>query len=184
MSKDSENVKISKSTSKKSTQPKKASTTSKNTTTKKTTNKKSTVSKNNSVKKTTTTKKTNVKKSVPKKTTTVNKPKTEKEVVVKEVKVQTPVIEEVVVNNDESNKKENVNVAKVEDAKFTLKKVNKLAIGIGVFISFLGIVALIIALVANRIVDREFISDSQIMIMVVISIIIQIMGASIIIKES
>ena len=102
-------------------------------------------------------------------------------IVVKEVK-----LEKVIgIEKDESIQENNkFNGAKIENAKYTIKKVNKTAIGIGIFISLLGIIALIIALIANRIVDREFISDSQVIIMVIVSIIIELMGAAIIIKET
>ena len=78
----------------------------------------------------------------------------------------------------------NINNTKLENAKFTVRKRNKFAISIGVFISLLGVVALIITLIANRIIDREFISDFEIIAMVVISIVIEIMGAAIIVKET
>ena len=48
---------------------------------------------------------------------------------------------------------------KVENAKFSSKKSDKKLLAVGVIISLLGIIALIITLIANRIVDREFISD-------------------------
>lgn len=83
------------------------------------------------------------------------------------------------------NIEENIkNVAKLENAKYTIRKNNKNLLAIGVLISILGIVALIITLVANRIVDKEFISDSAITLMVIASIIIEIFGAFIIINES
>ena len=44
-------------------------------------------------------------------------------------------------------------------------------------LSLLGIIALIMTLIANRIVDTEFISDTAIMLMVVASILIEIFGA-------
>ena len=54
----------------------------------------------------------------------------------------------------------------------------------GIIIVILGIVALIVALIANRIVDREFLSDSAITLMMVASIIIEGFGAFIIINET
>mgnify|MGYP003306180506 CR=1 FL=1 len=44
--------------------------------------------------------------------------------------------------------------------------------------------ALIITLIANRIVDKEFISDNAISLMVVASILIECFGAFIIINEA
>ena len=55
---------------------------------------------------------------------------------------------------------------------------------IGVIIAILGLIALIISLIANRIVDREYLSDTAITLMLVISIIIETFGAFIIISES
>ena len=75
-------------------------------------------------------------------------------------------------------------VAKLENAKYTIRKKNKHLLAIGVLISLLGVIALIIALIANRIVDKEFISDNAIVMMVIASILIEIFGAFIIINES
>lgn len=77
----------------------------------------------------------------------------------------------------------NVNTAKIEDSKFSKKK-NKNLLAIGIFIVLLGVVALIVALIANRIVDREFLSDSTVTLMMTASIIIEGFGAFIIINES
>ena len=76
------------------------------------------------------------------------------------------------------------NITKLEDAKFVKEKKKRSLLPIGVIISILGLVALFISLVANRIVDREFLSDSSITIMLIISIIIEGFGAFIIINES
>jgi hypothetical protein len=48
----------------------------------------------------------------------------------------------------------------------------------------LGIIALIISLIANRIIDREYISDISIALMVAGSILIEAFGAFIIINET
>lgn len=79
---------------------------------------------------------------------------------------------------------ENVNVSRLEEAKFSNKNRNKGLLGIGVIVVILGIAALIISLIANRIVDREFLSDTSITLMMVGSIIIEGFGAFIIINES
>ena len=51
-------------------------------------------------------------------------------------------------------------------------------------IYILGIIALFVSLIANRIVDREFLSDNAITFMMVCSIIIEGFGAFIIINEA
>ena len=89
---------------------------------------------------------------------------------------------EVVEDIKEEDKIENV--AKLENAKYPIQKGSKNLLAIGVVISLLGIIALIITLVANRIVDKEFISDNAITMMVIASILIEIFGAFIIINES
>ena len=76
------------------------------------------------------------------------------------------------------------NITKLEDAKFVKDKKKKSLLPIGIIISILGLVALLISLVANRIIDREFLSDTSITIMLIISIIIEGFGAFIIINES
>ena len=78
----------------------------------------------------------------------------------------------------------NVNVAKLENAKFSRVKKNKSLLAIGVLISILGLIALLISLVANRIIDREYISDSAINLMLCASLIIEGFGAFIIINET
>ena len=88
------------------------------------------------------------------------------------------------IENNSNEKINKVNVSKLEDAKFTkTRKKNKLII-LGIFLSFLGIIALILTLVANRLIDRKFISDTSILIMMIISIIIELFGAFIIINET
>ena len=169
-----EDIKVTKPNGRKNTTNAKSSATKKNTT------------KSNAVKKTTNT--------VKKSSNTAKKTNTKKKDIKVEEKVlkTKPVVEEVKIEKVEQKKEEkvtleevsNVNGAKIENAKFTVRKSNKLAISIGVFISFLGIVALIISLIANRIIDREFINDTEILVMVIVSIIIEIMGAAIIVKES
>ena len=89
------------------------------------------------------------------------------------IKIKEQVIEQI---NDKK-------IAKVEDAKFSKKKNDKKLLAVGVIISLLGIIALIITLVANRIVDKEFISDTSISLMAIASILIECFGAFIIINE-
>ena len=170
----------------KKTSTKKTSTTKKSTTTK-TSTKKSATAKSNTSKKTSTTKTT------PKKTTkSVRKTTTTKKSTPKKVEKElekTVLIEDIEnkINEIVENKKEEVkeeNVAKIENAKYTIRKRNKHLLAIGVVISLLGIIALIITLIANRMVDKEFISDSAIAMMVIASILIEIFGAFIIINES
>ena len=180
---DNGTTKVSKNTSKKNT-TKSQNKSNKNNNTKKVDSKNSTKKATN---KTTSNKKTTntIKKSVNSRKKTINKKDD-----IKVVKHEPTVVEEVKlkkVNDLEAEVFEpisEVSGAKIENAKFTIRKRNKTAIAIGVFISLLGIIALIIALIANRIVDREFISDNQVIVMVVISIIIELMGAAIIIKET
>ena len=74
-------------------------------------------------------------------------------------------------------------VARVEDEKIE-KKVNKKLLGIGIFISLLGIICLVLTIIANRTIDRNYINDVSIIVMSIVSIIIEICGASIIIVES
>ena len=100
----------------------------------------------------------------------------------------------VVIKNDvietkpkkKSSKKEveivSLNTAKIENAKF--KKKRKSLLPIGIIIVILGLAALIVSLIANRIIDREFISDNGIALMILISIIIEGFGAFIIVNES
>ena len=100
----------------------------------------------------------------------------------------------VVIKNDvletkpkkKNNKKEveivSLNTAKIENAKF--KKKRKSLLPIGIIIVILGLAALIVSLIANRIIDREFISDTGIALMILISIIIEGFGAFIIVNES
>lgn len=76
------------------------------------------------------------------------------------------------------------NITKLENAKYIKSKRKSNLLPIGILIAILGLVALIISLVANRIVDREFLSDNNITLMLIISIVIECFGAFIIIKES
>ena len=171
----------------KNEEAKKTSTIKKSTTTK-TSAKKTTTTKSNTSKKTSTTKTT------PKKTTTksVKKTTTTKKSTPKKVEKElekTVLIEDIEnkINEIVENKKVEVkeeNVAKIENAKYTIRKRNKHLLAIGVVISLLGIIALIITLIANRVVDKEFISDNAILMMVIASILIEIFGAFIIINES
>lgn len=161
-----------------------------------TTSKKTTKSSSNA-KKATTSKKTvnkNVKKTVPKKTA-------KKEVEVKNVEL-TEILDrneniELVNNykeNDNNISKQEVqekeiieeisNVETKKENNKTIKKKNKKLLAIGIFVVLLGIVALFVSLVANRIVDREFMNDSAVTLMMVASIIIEGFGAFIIINES
>lgn len=76
------------------------------------------------------------------------------------------------------------NITKLENAKYIKSKRKSNLLPIGILIALLGLVALIISLVANRIVDREFLSDNNITLMLIISIMIECFGAFIIIRES
>lgn len=172
-----------KSTKSKSTSNAKKTNTTKKTSTVKTNSKKVSTSKNTSKKNTTT---------KAKKTTQVKK-----DAVVEDVKVKNIELAKVLdkdVNNSKDfdnniNKQEiieeinNSNTTKMEDAKFPKKKDKKM-LAIGIFIVTLGIIALFISLVANRIIDREFLSDNAITLMMVASIIIESFGAFVIINES
>lgn len=98
----------------------------------------------------------------------------EKKIETKQEKIEKEVIDEI----------KSIKVAKVENAKYVVKKKDKTLLAIGVLISLLGIVALILSLIANRLIDREFISDSAVTLMICASIIIEGFGAFIIINES
>lgn len=183
-----------KNNTKSNSSTKKASTSSKKTNNTKTTSKKdgNTTAKKSSVKKSTTNnKKTNnsVSKTKTKKIETNVKKIVEQDIqIIDDKGIEEKVVEvkEIIEEKNEEikpNIEENYST-KIENAKFTIRRSNKLAISIGVFISLLGIIALIITLIANRIIDREFISDTEILFMVIISIVIEIMGAAIIIKET
>ena len=172
--------------------------TKKSTTTKKNTTKKSTTStKKAPVKKTTNTKSSTKKTTIVVKDT--KKQTTPKKVVQKKDKdlEKTIIIEDIenkinnIVEKKDVEVKEQIiedikfeNAAKLENAKFKQTKKNKPLLAIGVIISLLGIIALIITLIANRIVDKEFISDNAITLMVIASILIECFGAFIIINES
>lgn len=167
------------------------------TTAKKSTSTKSNTTKKNNVKKGTATKKSaTTKKSTPKKSNT-NKKIVDKNVIVEEniinleEKIEFP---DNYVNKDNNNiseqeKDEKIiveeinNVTKLENAKYIKNKKSNL-LPIGVVIAILGLIALIISLVANRIVDREYLSDTAITLMLIISIVIETFGAFIIINES
>ena len=171
---------------------------SKATNTKKDTSSKSTVNKKNVKKTSVGTKKTNNKKSTVKTTKKIEDKKMPEDVIIEENVIN---LEEKIefpnnyVNTEDNNisdqeKDEKIiveeinNITKLEDAKFVKEKKKRSLLPIGVIISILGLVALFISLVANRIVDREFLSDSSITIMLIISIIIEGFGAFIIINES
>lgn len=173
-------------------------TTKKNTSTKTQTSKKSTnnTQKKNTAKKTTsksnTNKTSNVKEPTNKKSTTKKVIKKEEEIVLEKKQEFPDNFKEVDNNNisiQEKDEKEiveeinNVNSIKVEDSKFKKVK-SKALLPVGIIIAILGLAALIVSLVANRIIDREFMSDTAITIMLVISIIIEAFGAFIIINES
>lgn len=177
--------------------------TKKTTTTKKSTTSTTKKTNSNTVKKTTSNKsnsKTINKTIGTKKTTTKSVPKknTQKKTVTKDIRTKTTVDikkneekEEVVVKDVELAKvnekieleDNNKDILKLEDAKYPKKKDKKL-LAVGIFVILLGIIALFISLVANRIVDREFLSDNAITLMMVASIIIEGFGAFIIINES
>lgn len=173
-------------------------TTKKNTSTKTQTSKKSTnnTQKKNTAKKTASKSNTNktssVKKPTNKKSTTKKVIKKEEEIVLEKKQEFPDNFKEVDNNNISKQKKDekeiveeinNVNSIKVEDSKFKRDK-NKALLPVGIIIAILGLAALIVSLVANRIIDREFMSDTAITIMLVISIIIEAFGAFIIINES
>ena len=173
-------------------------TTKKNTSTKTQTSKKSTnnTQKKNTAKKTTSKSNTNktssVKKPTNKKSTTKKVIKKEEEIVLEKKQEFPDNFKEVDNNNisiQEKDEKEiveeinNVNSIKVEDSKFKKVK-SKALLPVGIIIAILRLAALIVSLVANRIIDREFMSDTAITIMLVISIIIEAFGAFIIINES
>lgn len=166
--------------------------------TKKDTSSKSTVNKKNVKKTSVGTKKTNNKKSTVKTTKKIEDKKIPEDVIIEEnvinleEKIEFPNnyvnTEDNNISDQEKNEKiiveEINNITKLEDAKFVKEKKKRSLLPIGVIISILGLVALFISLVANRIVDREFLSDSSITIMLIISIIIEGFGAFIIINES
>lgn len=175
-------------------------TTKKNTSTKTQTSKKSTnnTQKKNTAKKTTSKSNTNktssVKKPTNKKSTTKKVIKKEEEIVLEKKQEFPDNFKEITNNNNIISKQEkdekeiveeinNVNSIKVEDSKFKKVK-SKALLPVGIIIAILGLAALIVSLVANRIIDREFMSDTAITIMLVISIIIEAFGAFIIINES
>lgn len=175
--------------------------TSKTSTAKKSTNTKSTASKKN-VKKTSansstkntakknsnlkSTKKTETKK-VPKKDIIV-----EENIINLEEKIEFPDnyvdIEDNNISEQEKDEKiiveEINNITKLENAKYVKNNKKRSLLPIGVVIAILGLVALFISLVANRIVDREFLSDNAITLMLIVSIVIECFGAFIIIRES
>ena len=144
---------------------------------------KNTTKKNNNVK---STKKTETKK-VPKKDTII-----EENIINLEEKAEFPNNYVDIDNNSisEQEKDEKIiveeinNITKLENAKFIKNNKKRSLLPIGVVIAILGLVALFISLVANRIVDREFLSDNTITLMLIISIVIECFGAFIIIKES
>ena len=100
------------------------------------------------------------------------------------INIDNTITEQEIVEKEIIEEINNVNTTKLEDAKFQTTKKSKHLLGIGIIIVILGIVALIVALIANRIVDREFLSDSAITLMMVASIIIEGFGAFIIINET
>lgn len=144
---------------------------------------KNTTKKNNNVK---STKKTETKK-VPKKDTII-----EENIINLEEKAEFPNNYVDIDNNNisEQEKDEKIiveeinNITKLENAKYIKNNKKRSLLPIGVVIAILGLVALFISLVANRIVDREFLSDNTITLMLIISIVIECFGAFIIIKES
>lgn len=166
--------------------------------TKKSTNSKSTSTKKDVKKTSTGAKKTNSKKN----TLKVTKKVEDRKVPEKDILLEENVInleEKIEFPNNYVNTEDNIseqekdekmiveeinNITKLEDAKFVKDKKKKSLLPIGIIISILGLVALLISLVANRIIDREFLSDTSITIMLIISIIIEGFGAFIIINES
>ena len=163
------NVQSSKKNSKptkKTATTKKVDTAKNKTTTKKTTSKKNNTNKSSSNKKNTNKKNLN---SV--NTADLNKNINKDNFVDEKKELQNKIVENI------------ENITKIENAKFNKRKKKNL-VGIGIFVVILGLVALIISLIANRTMDREFISDTAILLMVLISILIEIFGAFIIINES
>lgn len=144
---------------------------------------KNTTKKSNNVK---STKKTETKK-VPKKDTIV-----EENIINLEEKAEFPDNYVDIGNNSisEQEKDEKIiveeinNITKLENAKYIKNNKKRSLLPIGVVIAILGLVALFISLVVNRIVDREFLSDNTITLMLIVSIVIECFGAFIIIKES
>ena len=144
---------------------------------------KNTTKKSNNVK---STKKTETKK-VPKKDTII-----EENIINLEEKAEFPNNYVDIDNNSisEQEKDEKIiveeinNITKLENAKYIKNNKKRSLLPIGVVIAILGLVALFISLVANRIVDREFLSDNTITLMLIVSIVIECFGAFIIIKES
>lgn len=144
---------------------------------------KNTTKKNNNVK---SIKKTETKK-VPKKDTIV-----EENIINLEEKAEFPDNYVDIGNNSisEQEKDEKIiveeinNITKLENAKYIKNNKKRSLLPIGVVIAILGLVALFISLVVNRIVDREFLSDNTITLMLIVSIVIECFGAFIIIKES
>lgn len=144
---------------------------------------KNTTKKSNNVK---STKKTETKK-VPKKDTIV-----EENIINLEEKAEFPDNYVDIDNNSISEQEKNEkiiveeinNITKLENAKYIKNNKKRSLLPIGVVIAILGLVALFISLVANRIVDREFLSDNTITLMLIVSIVIECFGAFIIIKES
>ena len=191
---------------KKTNSSKKTTTTKKKTSTSKKSNSSSTVKKTttNNAKKTTTTKKpSTVKKAttttkkpstVKKTTTTTNENVKPKEVIKKDVLEKTYILEEQENENtilDQTKKidiisdeDKNTYSTSLESSKFVKSKKKRSLLPIGIIIIILGLTALIISLIANRIIDREFISDTGIAVMILISIFVEIVGAFIIINES
>ena len=135
--------------------------------------KKTTTTKKNTTKKSsTTTKKSTVKKSTTKPTNRDTVKPTTKKDIDKQKEIENKIIENI------------ENITKIENAKFQKRKAKKNLIAVGVFVVILGLIALTISLIANRIVDREFLSDTTIAIMVMLSILIEVFGAFIIINEA
>ena len=166
----------------------------KNTVKKNTTNNKSANSK--AAKKTIDdTKKTTVKKAHPKKVenkTTKKNTVLEENMINLEEKIEFPNnyvnVEDNNISKQEKDEKVIVeeinNITKLENAKYIKNIKKRSLLPIGVVIAMLGLIALIISLIANRIVDREFLSDNAITLMLITSIIIEGFGAFIIINES
>lgn len=178
----------------KTTRTKKTTTTKTSTTKKEPVKKKSTSTKKVGEVKTTGAKKTTTKTSTAKKEPIKKKSITTKSVK-KDDKVKTTEATNDTTSNDnlfdttkilkiEKKIDDEINSTVVEDAKFQKNTKRKSLLLVGIFMSLLGLIALIISLIANRIIDREFISDSTISIMIIISILIEIFGAYIIINEA
>ena len=87
-------------------------------------------------------------------------------------------------DNDKIKEVKVERISKIEEPKYQKKKTNKGLLSIGIIISTLGLIALILTLIANRIIDKDFISDQAVMLMTFISLVIEGFGTFIILNET